>query len=422
MRVELEPIAFQTARSLAARVPIDRAHVLDAVMHARAQLLPAITAAAFAVDGMLGPVAAHLIFEHSTKAGRNANVFGIEKQDGHAAIGRVIGLASLGPDTNVPTSTHALIVDTRDDPTVTGADAGRIANGRAAMDKCGLWLPESFAGHVDQALEIHNLAREVVLRASRLGSRACVDLRINPADLLEVGFSPWVLLGRVTVGPPTDRARATAGRSVAPGLDPAVLRVVADRGMRPLAIAADSLTPLDPLLCGVVYERPEESLVGQPLVDALLTGDRSRVSALRELDAADIRAALKAAARDQIPFSPTAKYFVASEGLRLTGDGTPVKVSVLVRVDSSRAIAWTTTLDLADGEALSDAVARAELHVRTMQTSTLDGDQQFCKEHRLQEFQASTYAPHVAMRVVLMLANLAAVGVARRRDVGRGRT
>jgi hypothetical protein len=412
---------FLTVKELARRIGVDRARVLEAISPARAQLMPPLLAAAFAVDGMVGPMAAHIFYVHTAKAGREASVFGVHKELGHGAVARVAGLASVGPDTLAPTSAHALTVGTRDDPAI--ADDERLAGGHLAMGRCGLSLPASLGEHLDQALQIHQAARELALLASRYGSPACAERRIDPRDLVAAGFSSWLLLGHVETGLPPGTDTSATAVTIAPGLDSAMLQTARQRGMHPVAVVADSAMSLDPHRCAIRYDGPGRQLVGPQLVRALCDADQDALGALRELDRTDVQHAMDVALRDQIPFTSNARYFEISKGLALVGGDAPLAVSALVRIDLSRTIVWTTTLDLGDADALAATVSRAELHVRTMESPALgDGVSRFFKDHAVQKHQASTYSKHIAMRIVLMLANLAVVGAARSREIGRGPT
>jgi hypothetical protein len=370
---------------------------------------------------MVGPVAAHLFYVHKAAAGRGANVFGVHKEPGRGSLARVAGLAAVGPDTLVPTNAHALVVGTRDDPAL--ADDERLARGRSAMERCGLMLPASLAEHLDQALQVQQAAREVALLATRYGSRACAADRINPGGLVVAGFSPWLLMGHVETGMSPSTDTTATSMTIAPGLEAAMLQTARRRAMRPLAIVADTATALDAARCPIRYVGPGRQLVGAQLVHALLQADQDALGALRELDRTDVQDANRVALRDSIPFTSTARYFVISKDLALVGGDSPLPVSALVRVDLARTIVWTTTLNLSDADALAETMSRAELHVRTMESPALgDGVSRFFKDHAVQRHQASTYPKHVAMRIVLMLANLAVVGAARSREVGRGPT
>jgi hypothetical protein len=410
---DMTPSVFTTATSLAAHAGVERTRILDEIAP-RAQLLATIAAAGFAVDGMLSPIGAYMMFADGGPAGRDAHVFGIHNVPGEAAFSRVTGVSALGYDTCVPVTAQALVAGMPQSP----ADVQR---GREELGRWGLEFADDLAGHVVQALQVVGAARGVVATAA--GSRACRDAGIDPRHLLEVGFSRWLLLGSVDIGPRRPRSIA-AGQRVHPGLDAAVIRAARDEGLRPIAhagaltVAGSLATPTNP---EILLAHGSRIMHGDPLVHALLTGDRDALPGLRELSDAQLREVEEHARTLRIPCTIGAKYLVLPKGLLLTSAARPEPVGALVRIGPHASTLWTTAVDLADPRALPEVVARAELHIRSIEDHTLSRSvRTYFEDHDLHRLQAASYKAHTAMRIVTMLANLAAVGVTRAHQCSGG--
>jgi hypothetical protein len=415
LRPDLTASAFTTTKSFAALAGLERTR-LFADIAPRAQLLATIMAAGFAVDGMLAPVGAYLMYADGGQSGRDAHAYGIHNPEGEAAFSRVIGLAAIGHDTCVPVTAHALVAGMPQGPR-------DIMRGREAMGEWGLELPSDLGDHVAQALRVVNAARDVVEAASD-GSRTCGHARIRPADLLEAGLSRWILLGAVHIGPRRGGSVA-AGQRIHPGLDAAVMHAAMAEGFRAVAHAADltvSGQAVDVPHPEIMYAADGRILHGSGVLSALLEGDRDALPALRELSNAQLRAAEEHSRTLQIPCTIGARYLVLPRGVLLTGRAaTPV--GAIVRVGPHASTMWTTTVDLGEPGALAEVVARAELHVRSIEEHTLNrGVKTYFRDHELHRLQAESYRTHTAMRIVTMLANLAAVGVARAHQTGTGPT
>lgn len=420
-----DPTSFQTTKSIAKFMGKERTRLLRDPLHPRAQMVPVMMAAASAVDGLVGPVDAYLTYAHGGKAGRDAQVFGTHKESGAGAIGRVMGLAATGPDTIVPVTMQALVADTRDDP-FAARDSRRHA-AEQARAATGYEVPRTMSSHFGADLLVLSAARRLVIAAGEAGSPACADAGIKLSDLYEVGFSDWAVLGTINVGPRVVARNLNVGRPIYPGVDSKILGLAESTQMEFLAYVADNRTTPDTLQhAKLAYDFKRSRLPHHRVLHALLNGEYKLIPSLQETPREVIQLAEQSTRKTGIDAAIGAKYLTVNEGLQvLSDDGSePVTVSALLRVDMHmQTLLWTSTANLSMPEALASAIARAELHVRSMRDRRLlSGVPQFFDDHDIHRFQASHYAQHVAIRVVMMMANIADVGTARAHQTGRGPT
>jgi hypothetical protein len=413
------PEYFVSAQALAQQAGVHPTRVLSDIA-APAQLLPVLAAAGYAVDGLIGPVAAYRAYEHVAPAGRDAKLFGTHKEPGARACSRLFGLTALGPDTHIPVTCHALNLATIDDPTVS-ADTARLEAGRAAMETCGHRLPTSFADVVALHCGIVGSAGHVLGHADTVNrSRSCERARVRPEDLLRAGTSRWLLLGDLEAGPMTGTALWTP-RRLWPGLDAEALLAAKRAGFAPLALAAQHsvMSQFDGSQAQLTYRVEGTTRGGPPLLQALLGRRVHEIPTMTELSDHHLAAAEETALAAGIPCDldpATTKYLVVSQGLHLSGAASPLKVSALIRVTPHRATLWTTTAELGKPDVCSAAIALVELYVASEEKPALDLEvDRFFDDHSTHRFQSPNYASQTAMRVVTMLSSMAAIAAGRDR-------